>query len=337
MFTLPHGEDKMAILAASSVSHRCKTGCQAKLQYVPRRLLSATLSKTKKMMKFVNKSDSGKKHGDTSAGSQGADAAPISRLNSLLGQAPAKPADELDVESLSALSVSKKRGSHGDGESTARGAGWKRSRAGVASAGADAGASAGSSDAFDISLSPPDAAAGEGDGRLRATINTRVAAARGAKSAKGRGSGKPSDVIPSASRSNRSARSTTCAAAARGKSGVASDMRSDYGGCIGDAGGDYSGRSGAEGGHSSGSSSNRRSVISGGGSSHGAGDGAGGGGGGGVFGKMGPWARRPGERAICAEDDYDPLELMQDANREIFGNDAFRGVQEDVRAGRFWG
>ncbi|CAN0161939.1 unnamed protein product [Pylaiella littoralis] len=46
--------------------------------------------------------------------------------------------------------------------------------------------------------------------------------------------------------------------------------------------------------------------------------------------KMGPWMRRPVETAICAEEGYDPLELMDDANRELFGNDAFRGVQEDV-------
>ncbi|CAB1115982.1 unnamed protein product [Ectocarpus sp. CCAP 1310/34] len=46
--------------------------------------------------------------------------------------------------------------------------------------------------------------------------------------------------------------------------------------------------------------------------------------------KMGPWARRPGEVALCAEEGYDPLELMDDANREIFGNNGFRGVQERV-------
>lgn len=46
--------------------------------------------------------------------------------------------------------------------------------------------------------------------------------------------------------------------------------------------------------------------------------------------KMGPWLRRRGETAVCAEEGYDPLELMHDANRDIFGNDAFRGVQEDV-------
>lgn len=48
--------------------------------------------------------------------------------------------------------------------------------------------------------------------------------------------------------------------------------------------------------------------------------------------KMGPWARRPGEVALCAEEGYDPLELMDDANREIFGNNGFRGVQERVSA-----
>lgn len=47
--------------------------------------------------------------------------------------------------------------------------------------------------------------------------------------------------------------------------------------------------------------------------------------------KMGPWIKRKRERAVCEEDDYDPLELMRDANQDIFGNDAFRGVQEDVR------
>lgn len=47
--------------------------------------------------------------------------------------------------------------------------------------------------------------------------------------------------------------------------------------------------------------------------------------------KMGPWMRRPAETAICAEEGYDPLELMDDANREIFGNEAFRGIQKDVR------
>lgn len=46
--------------------------------------------------------------------------------------------------------------------------------------------------------------------------------------------------------------------------------------------------------------------------------------------KMGSWIRRPAERAICAEDGYDPLELMGEANQELFGNDAFRGVQEEV-------
>ncbi|CAN0179517.1 unnamed protein product [Ectocarpus sp. 6 AP-2014] len=46
--------------------------------------------------------------------------------------------------------------------------------------------------------------------------------------------------------------------------------------------------------------------------------------------KMGPWARRPGEVALCAEEGYDPLKLMDDANREIFGNNGFRGVQERV-------
>lgn len=46
--------------------------------------------------------------------------------------------------------------------------------------------------------------------------------------------------------------------------------------------------------------------------------------------KMGPWARRPEEKAICAEEGYEPLELMEDANREIFGNDSFRGIQEQV-------
>lgn len=39
---------------------------------------------------------------------------------------------------------------------------------------------------------------------------------------------------------------------------------------------------------------------------------------------------RPGETAICAEDGYDPLDLIHDANKELFGNDDFRGVQEDV-------
>lgn len=49
--------------------------------------------------------------------------------------------------------------------------------------------------------------------------------------------------------------------------------------------------------------------------------------------KMGPWMQRPGETAICAEGGYDPLGLIHNANQEIFGNYAFRGVQEDVR---FW-
>lgn len=48
-------------------------------------------------------------------------------------------------------------------------------------------------------------------------------------------------------------------------------------------------------------------------------------------GKMGPWLSRPGETAICAEEGYDPLDLIHDANKELFGNDKFRGVQEDVR------
>lgn len=55
------------------------------------------------------------------------------------------------------------------------------------------------------------------------------------------------------------------------------------------------------------------------------------GGSGAISSKMGPWMRRPVETAICAEEGYDPLELMDDANREIFGNDAFRGIQKDVR------
>lgn len=46
--------------------------------------------------------------------------------------------------------------------------------------------------------------------------------------------------------------------------------------------------------------------------------------------KMGPWTKRPGERAICTEEGYDPLELVEDANREIFGNQSFRGVQKEV-------
>lgn len=54
------------------------------------------------------------------------------------------------------------------------------------------------------------------------------------------------------------------------------------------------------------------------------------GGGGSSSNKMGPWARRPEQKAICEEEGYDPLELMEDANREIFGNDAFRGIQEEV-------
>ena len=56
-----------------------------------------------------------------------------------------------------------------------------------------------------------------------------------------------------------------------------------------------------------------------------------GGGGSSSSSKMGPWARRPEEKAICTEEGYDPLELMEDANREIFGNDSFRGIQEEVR------
>lgn len=48
--------------------------------------------------------------------------------------------------------------------------------------------------------------------------------------------------------------------------------------------------------------------------------------------KMGPWtsARWGQERAISAEEGYDPLMLVHDANREIFGNESFRGVQEEV-------
>lgn len=59
--------------------------------------------------------------------------------------------------------------------------------------------------------------------------------------------------------------------------------------------------------------------------------GGGAGSGGGVSAsKMGPWGRKPEETALCAEDGYDPLELMADANREIFGNESFRDVQEKV-------
>lgn len=48
--------------------------------------------------------------------------------------------------------------------------------------------------------------------------------------------------------------------------------------------------------------------------------------------KMGPWmsARWGRERAICAEEGYDPLMLVHDANGEIFGNESFRGVQEEA-------
>lgn len=48
--------------------------------------------------------------------------------------------------------------------------------------------------------------------------------------------------------------------------------------------------------------------------------------------KMGPWtsARWGQERAISAEEGYDPLMVVHDANREIFGNESFRGVQEEV-------
>lgn len=52
--------------------------------------------------------------------------------------------------------------------------------------------------------------------------------------------------------------------------------------------------------------------------------------------KMGPWGKRPvEEEAVCTEDGYDPLELLDDANRELFGNNAFRGIQEDVSTSKF--
>lgn len=44
--------------------------------------------------------------------------------------------------------------------------------------------------------------------------------------------------------------------------------------------------------------------------------------------------KRPGEVAICAEEGYDPLELIHGANRDLFGNDGFRGVQEDASVTR---
>lgn len=49
-----------------------------------------------------------------------------------------------------------------------------------------------------------------------------------------------------------------------------------------------------------------------------------------VASKMGPWAKRPGQRAVCEEDGYDPLTLLEDANEDLFGNRSFRGVQRDV-------
>ncbi|CAM9529438.1 unnamed protein product, partial [Hapterophycus canaliculatus] len=95
----------------------------------------------------------------------------------------------------------------------------------------------------------------------------------------------------------------------RSGSGGVSDTNLSMGGNIRSNGGNRRSAAAGGGGSSSGNSSGRNSWTNS---------------------KMGPWVRRPTERAICAEDGYDPLELMEEANREIFGNDAFRGVQEEV-------
>ena len=215
------------------------------------------------------------------------------RLSTLLEKPKPAPATGLDVSLIDSLSV-------GGGEPAA-----KRSRRLSHSSGGGGGGAADSfaeAECLDVTASPP-----------RAAATATVAAGR-----KSGGGGRASDSV-----GGRVSRSSCGGAGSNGRGGGSAGKGGGNSGANNNRGGGGGGSSGGGGGvkRNNGSAANAAGWSGGAGrSSNGSSN------------KMGPWARRPEETAICAEEGYDPLELMDDANREIFGNDAFRGIQEDVRA-----
>ena len=286
------------------------------------------------MLKFLDSASAAKPTAVASDGSTAAPAAaatpPKSRLNHLLEKPAAKPAAGLDVDVLSGLSLAA-RGKGGDKAAKGKGQRPKRPRPD------DISCDAPCVDSFDITLSPlaaaPPASVRRRDRGLDRESSTGLAGVTGAF--RGRGSTGSSSSSSSSGGSlnkisvaNKNAKSESGgsgggvgeSSAMNGRSKIpAVATNSTNGGRarrqstdMGGSGRGSSSSSSSSVGGSNNNSYSRGSSVSG-------------------KGKMGPWLSRPGETAICAEEGYDPLDLIHDANREIFGNDNFRGVQEDVR------
>lgn len=259
------------------------------------------------MLKFLKSASATKPTAGASTEPTSAAAPPKSRLNQLLEKPAAKPATGLDVDLLSGLSLP----ARGAGsEEAAKGKGHRPKRPRPDDVSCDAPVV----DSFDITLSPlaaaPAASARARDRGLDRESSIGLAGVLGGF--RGRDSAGSITSSSSTSLKKTSAtkgRSKTPAVTTNTTNGSKAKRQSiDFGG----SGSGSSSSIGGGGGGGSGNSYGRGSAVA-------------------AKGKMGPWLSRPGETAICAEDGYDPLDLIHDANKELFGNDDFRGVQEDVR------
>lgn len=286
------------------------------------------------MLKYLDTAPAPKPTIGASENSSAAAVPPNSRLNQLLDKPPAKPADGLDIDLLSGLSLPSRGAVDKEG---LKGGGHRSKRPRPAGMSCDALCV----DSLDISVSPPAAAP--------------PASARGTSSGMSHGLGRGLDgdfSIGSAGvlggfRGRDSTGSNASSSSSGGslKSRSVSNSSTKIGsGSNGKAGGGVGGttssakngrlKSSAVTPNTNNGSRAKRRIAEIGGSSSGTSSSHGGSS---TKGKMGPWMSRPGETAICAEEGYDPLDLLHDANRELFGNDNFRGVQEDVRFSRMRG
>lgn len=237
------------------------------------------------MLKFFKSATIGASSSNGTSSDKAATAPSDSRLNNLLAQAPAKAIGALDVDTIDALSVPKRKADVEEA-SAGRGKSLKRPRPGSTSSFVMAGSSA---ESVDITVSPPALPA----------VPAKRSRWSGSSLTRGGGAIDSTDCYGRHSESDTGLRSLNDFSGGRGSTSESekwSSLTREGRGSIRGGGGLGAPRSG--------------STIGGS--------------------KSGPRTARLGERAICAEQGYDPLELMHDANVDLFGNAGFRGIQEEV-------